>query len=60
VLGLLTQRLQTVEIAERLFVVPSTVNSHLKRIYAKLSVRSRREAIAGVEAACRGRHAAHL
>ena len=60
VLGLLTQRLQTVEIAERLFVAPSTVNSHLKSIYAKLGVRSRREAIAQVQAAYHGRQSAHL
>ena len=46
VLGLPTQRLRDREIAERLFVTPSTVNYHLKDSYAKLEVRSRREAIA--------------
>ena len=47
-------------LAARLFVAPSTVNSHLKRMYAKLGVRSRREAIAQVQATYRGRHKARL
>jgi DNA-binding NarL/FixJ family response regulator len=36
------------EIAERLFVSPSTVNTHVQRIYAKLHVRSATEAVAKV------------
>ena len=59
VLGLVMQRLQTGEIADQLFVAPSTVNSHLKSIYKKLDVRSRREAIAKIQASHRGRHVAN-
>lgn len=34
------------EVAERLFVTPETVKSHLRRIYGKLGVSSRSEAVA--------------
>jgi ATP/maltotriose-dependent transcriptional regulator MalT len=50
VLGLLVQRLEAKEIAARLFVAPSTVNFHLKNIYAKMRVGCRRDAIAKVRA----------
>jgi len=45
VLRLLRTNLSSPEIAEQLFVAPSTVRSHTKSIYGKLDVHSRREAV---------------
>jgi DNA-binding CsgD family transcriptional regulator len=45
VLGLLVEDHTQKEIAEKLFVSPHTVDTHLRNIYRKLGVRSRSGAI---------------
>lgn len=50
VLRLLTTHLSSTEIAEELVIAASTVRSHIKNIYGKLDVHSRREAIQRADA----------
>jgi LuxR family maltose regulon positive regulatory protein len=45
ILRLLATPLSAVEIAEELFIAPSTVRSHVKNIYSKLNVHRRAEAV---------------
>ena len=45
VLRLLTTHLSSTEIAEELFIAASTVRSHIKSIYGKLNVHSRKDAV---------------
>ncbi|HSR33477.1 MAG TPA: LuxR C-terminal-related transcriptional regulator [Anaerolineae bacterium] len=49
VLSLLAEGLTQPEIAERLFISKSTVKTHMRNLYGKLEVRSRREAVAAAE-----------
>ncbi len=46
VLRLLPSELSAPEIAERLYIAPSTVRSHVKRLYGKLNAHNRGEAVA--------------
>lgn len=46
ILALYAQGLTRAEMAERLFIAPDTVKSHLWRIFAKLGARNGRHAIA--------------
>jgi LuxR family maltose regulon positive regulatory protein len=50
VLRLLPTHLSSTEMAEELFVAPSTIRSHIKSIYSKLNVHSRADAVARAEA----------
>jgi DNA-binding NarL/FixJ family response regulator len=46
ILGLLAEGLQQDAIAERLFISPKTVGTHIEHILSKLNVRSRAQAVA--------------
>jgi DNA-binding NarL/FixJ family response regulator len=46
VLGLLVDGLTQVEIAERLYLSPKTVGTHIQRILSKMGVKSRTQAVA--------------
>jgi LuxR family maltose regulon positive regulatory protein len=46
ILRLVASGLSNREIAERLYVAPSTIHWHVKNIYAKLDVHSRTQAVA--------------
>jgi LuxR family maltose regulon positive regulatory protein len=45
VLRLLTTHLSSTQIAEELYISANTVRSHIKNIYSKLNVHSRKEAV---------------
>ncbi len=49
VLHLLNTHLSATEIADELFIAPSTVRSHIKNIYSKLNVHGRTEAVVRAE-----------
>jgi LuxR family maltose regulon positive regulatory protein len=45
VLRLLTTHLSSTDIARELYLSPNTVRTHIKRIYSKLDVHSRNDAV---------------
>jgi DNA-binding NarL/FixJ family response regulator len=45
VLGLVARGLTSTQVAERLFLSPRTIDTHLQRIYGKLDVSNRGSAI---------------
>jgi DNA-binding CsgD family transcriptional regulator len=52
VLRLFVEELSTQQIAQNLYVAPSTVRTHIKSVYRKMGVSSRKEAVE--EARARG------